>query len=300
MLHPDKIDPVSERAEYEKATSLMKELIEANEVLSNPDSRRRYDSERSFSRNDGPQAGTPPSPPQPATPPPPQSKTEFKWKGLSPKVTSSFTWIFQKLLIVFVIVFWGGIAIAVISAIRNPSSNSNAERRLTPREIEQQRTAEIIRQANELIKSAETTPSPALASPTPTTKEVRFPRHGTTRFYTDEERIAGLKLDTPSGNLYLILLKDASSGRKMATMYVHGGQAFETNVPLGNYILMYATGQQWYGNKEKFGHGMVVKKFDTVMNFRIQGNQVVGKVVSFSLVANGNLKSTAINPEELD
>ncbi len=130
--------------------------------------------------------------------------------------------------------------------------------------------------------------------------ETLFPRHGTTQFFTTEERVARLKLNTVSGSNYFIKIAMAGSKKKLAIFYLEGGRPFETKLPLGTYEIFYATGRTWYGNKAKFGPQMNVAKFDSPMTFRSEGNYVVGMEIQFEKVMNGNLHSTGASPEDLE
>lgn len=142
-------------------------------------------------------------------------------------------------------------------------------------------------------------PSPTTAiSPEPS-PEVPFPSHGTSKFFIEGNRIAGLKINTPYSRNYFVKLEEASTGRKVAVFFLQGGQPFETKVPLGQFVMKYAAGASWYGEKLKFGPSTEAKKFDTIMDFSYSGNYILGHEVTFSLVRNGNLRSTNINPSDI-
>ena len=304
LYHPDRFNSTTQRAEHRKATELIQELIQAYEVLSNPRARNSYDSEllgQSIPkpRPDDSQKSTKteehgtkqPRPTEPPKPPPSPSaeKTAGNRSGSSSFRTTVST---NSGLSPFALVALAGIIIATASSFSSP----------TPTVTPSGTLGQSNNQSSEaFLKLLNTRPEDLwpeldkLAS-----QRKKFPIHGTTQFFTDEERLARLKIDTPNGSNYLIRLKDIDSGKKIATIYIQGGQPYSAKVPLGNYVMVYASGTEWYGNKLKFGPEMVTNKFDSVMSFRIDGTKIVGKSVSFYDIPGGNLSSTRIRPEELD
>lgn len=308
MFHPDKFDPVRESAEHTKATGMTRELLAAYSVLSDPVARRNYDLERMNQGVAPPRAPVPtpaPSPePQAARPQPPPGKTWLQRLRGHDTEAYSMSWFADKaakgfayLMVGFaVFVVWLVIG-EVWNRITKPAGPP-APKVLTREEAEQIESERVLREAKAVVAAYEKAAKTESIQPGP---EVPFPAHGAVNFITGEERIARLKIETPDdGTLYYISLKDAQSGRKVASIYLKGGKSFQTKVPVGSYTMAYAAGTKWYGSKHKFGPGMVSKRFDTTMDFMIQGDSIVGKVVSLTRVRNGNLQSTAINPNELD
>ena len=75
MIHPDRFDPATEHAEHQLATTMMKELLEANRVISDSEARKRYDNSLIQVMREDPQ-GKPTTMPSPAPPTPaPQRST---------------------------------------------------------------------------------------------------------------------------------------------------------------------------------------------------------------------------------
>ena len=71
-------------------------------------------------------------------------------------------------------------------------------------------------------------------------------RQGVLEVFTDDKRIAPLKIATPSGGgNHYIKLVDADSKEAVMTAYIEEGQTLSMKVPLGSYRLRYAAGKTW-------------------------------------------------------
>lgn len=150
-----------------------------------------------------------------------------------------------------------------------------------------------------IVATPNQSPKSDLVSKVPSLVEKPFPMHGTIRINTQQPCIAPFKIETPSGQNYIVKLITTSSGRPIVTCYIKGGKTLDIKVPLGTYIMKYATGYAWYGEKLKFGPNTIAKKMDTELTFYVDGNYVTGHTISLSVSYGGNLKSTNIDPTEL-
>ena len=75
----------------------------------------------------------------------------------------------------------------------------------------------------------------------------------------------------------------------------------ETNVPLGQFVLKYATGNYWCGENDLFGTETQFNRTHTVFRFARQdtddGYTMTGNTIELILQRNGNLKTSRISRE---
>ena len=90
---------------------------------------------------------------------------------------------------------------------------------------------------------------PAAQAPSP----IAPPQSGEIRTFTTKNRLAPFEVRTTAGGNYLVKLEDASSGRIVLSLFIQGGRTEKIQVPLGNYVVKYASGETWYGDRLLFG-----------------------------------------------
>ncbi|MEQ1658682.1 MAG: hypothetical protein ABL896_07885 [Hylemonella sp.] len=139
-------------------------------------------------------------------------------------------------------------------------------------------------------------PAPLFTKTEPEWPEVPF-KQGVHRVFTEKERIAPFQIATPVGEeSYYVKLVDVTNGKTVMTMFVRGGQTWETKVPLGSFKVKYATGMKWYGPQPErlFGPQTRVNEADSVFHFRVEGNRVNGYTIQLIKQVGGNLKTRPI------
>lgn len=94
-----------------------------------------------------------------------------------------------------------------------------------------------------------------------------FPPHETVEFLTDQPGRAPFKIQTEARSNFLLKLVDAQTRKDVMRMFIVGGQEANFWVPVGEYELVYASGQNWYGNELLFGPETQYAKADTVSRF---------------------------------
>ena len=110
---------------------------------------------------------------------------------------------------------------------------------------------------------------------------------------------APLTIKTKGDGYYYVKLKDSESGKNKFIFFVHGGRTVELNVPLGDYLLYYAHGDEWYGTSDLFGPDTVYFKADEVFDFYMDGNgELCGWTVELYLQENGNLDVDTVSVAE--
>ncbi len=131
---------------------------------------------------------------------------------------------------------------------------------------------------------------------------VSRPRTGIYRNYDLSSNLAApFEIRTAAGANYFIKLEDAVTREPIQTFFVRGGQTMQSNVPLGQFVLKYATGNSWCGENDKFGTETEFHKADVVLRFARQnsddGYTMIGNTIELILQVNGNLKTSRISRE---
>lgn len=116
--------------------------------------------------------------------------------------------------------------------------------------------------------------------------------------FSSEDHIAPFSVDTSGSGYYYIKLKDHQTGQTVLSFFVHGGQSVEIDVPLGNFDLLYAHGNVWYGPVNLFGSKTVCQKSDDSFLFYQDGEYVNGWTVDLYPQTNGNLDMDYIAMDE--
>lgn len=80
--------------------------------------------------------------------------------------------------------------------------------------------------------------------------------------------------------------------------YVHAGQTFDIDVPLGEYEIYYAVGEYWYGEKYLFGYDTSYYKLDETFIFSEDEDGYSGWTIGLEAVRNGNLDSIYLDPSD--
>jgi hypothetical protein len=124
---------------------------------------------------------------------------------------------------------------------------------------------------------------------------LNLPKNGIIR-KTFMEGIAPLKITTKHSNQHhYIKLVRFKVKTEIATAFVKGGTSLEFDVPLGNYELRCAVGEVWYGDTHLFGPNTRYSKADTILDFKVVENQVLGHEVQLFLQPHGNLTTSELS-----
>lgn len=128
--------------------------------------------------------------------------------------------------------------------------------------------------------------------------ELPLPGNGAVQLYTNENRIAPLEIQTAEGANYLVKLVSSYSEQPVMTIFVRGGTAVTTEVPLGTYEVRYASGEKWYGYEHLFGPSTGYSKAESSFRFEKTGYDITGYTLTLYRVSNGNLRTSTINPSQ--
>jgi hypothetical protein len=139
---------------------------------------------------------------------------------------------------------------------------------------------------------------PAPVPVQPSYPEYAIPNNGMTAVYSSEPQIARFKVSAPEGTHYWVKLVDAVTMAPVIAMFVRSGSTAEVKVPLGTYVLKFASGNKWYGTTYHFGPDTAYGKADRTMRFWVEGNVINGHSVTLYKVQNGNLRTSTIPASE--
>jgi hypothetical protein len=94
-----------------------------------------------------------------------------------------------------------------------------------------------------------------------------------------------------TGFHFFIKLENIASNKEVLTAFIRSGESLKTKVPLGNYMLKYAIGKEWYGEENKFGPEPLTQYFkaDDVFEFIENKKRISGWTVELYEQPGGNL-----------
>ena len=113
-----------------------------------------------------------------------------------------------------------------------------------------------------------------------------------------QQALAPLEIKTDPGVDYYVKVIDVVSDIEAITIYIRGGDTVEVEVPLSSYIIKYASGTEWYGDKELFGSETSYNKADDFFAFTDNGNQISGYTITLYQVIDGNLQTISIDKNQ--
>lgn len=260
-------------------------LNQAYDTLKDPTKKRQYDLKLldalGFSgKKESAQQGSPPKTERPSSETnttPPHSKAQEKQEKKSAPKKYTGVKITAALFVAFLLV---GFLYAF--------SNSDSKSDVSPS-----------------VPSILIAPSPAQAfsskptpTPTPAITPAPVPRSGAVLHHDSRERIAPLTIKTSGTGYYLVKLKDSSTGADVISVFVHGGDTVDIDVPLGSFELVYASGNTWYGEKNLFGKTTSCTKAKDIFTFYDDGQYVNGWTVTLYAVYDGNLETVSIDVDD--
>jgi curved DNA-binding protein CbpA len=111
--------------------------------------------------------------------------------------------------------------------------------------------------------------------------------------------IAPLKIVTPDGqDKFYIKIYDKITNIFIMSVFIYGGSELSFKVPLGDYVIRYSMGVNWYGDKLRFGVGAKYIELDDSFIFNKENGQINGYVVELIRQKAGNLEMKAISEGE--
>ena len=104
-------------------------------------------------------------------------------------------------------------------------------------------------------------------------------------------------INAPGANTLMKLVKVKDNTEAM-TIFIRAGQTVEVRVPIGSYRAKIASGQTWYGDEVRFGPNTSYATLDTILEFSIEGNQLLGNELQLTRVKDGNLRQGPLTASE--
>jgi hypothetical protein len=189
--------------------------------------------------------------------------------------------LYQSILL---IVFFG--SIAGESYRRDIVAEKEEQARLIQQGIEREKAAAIAAKEAEVLKSMERPLPPNGYSKTADKRQY------------SRNQFPALKINnSPDGHTWLKLVK-VSDGTEVMSLFIRAGQSAEVAVPFGSFKARIASGQTWYGESIRFGPNTSYATLDAVLDFKLEGNQLVGHELTLSKIKNGNLKQVPLTAND--
>lgn len=111
-------------------------------------------------------------------------------------------------------------------------------------------------------------------------------------------REAPFTVSTRGDSNYLVKLKDSITGYDVMVFFVRGGETAELDVPLGDFEMYYATGEEWYGLDDLFGDDTRYYKAEDRFMFYEENGYINGWTVELYLQSNGNLDTVSVDKSD--
>ena len=107
-----------------------------------------------------------------------------------------------------------------------------------------------------------------------------------------------LKITNAPGANTLMKLIRVSDASEVMSIFIRAGETVEVKVPLGSYKAKMASGQTWYGDAVRFGPNTSYATLDIILDFSVEGNQLLGHELMLTRVKNGNLHQVPLQANE--
>jgi hypothetical protein len=139
------------------------------------------------------------------------------------------------------------------------------------------------------------------AEPQAETGQLAMPATGIMQSYDSTDAVAPLEIRTRfgSGNYY-VKISRIVGGRLILsrTAFIRDGGTLETQMPLGDYEIRYANGENWYGTERLFGKRTSYSKADEVFRFQKESDGISGFTIELYKQVNGNLRTDPLTAGE--
>jgi hypothetical protein len=289
VMHPDRFDQAKQAQEWKMANALLEELNGAYATLRDPSQRRQYDAKmRKSAPSPQPAAsktGQPNPAPSRATPPrnewsgpahheprassaasfPAQPRSRAKGDASAPHWATEF---------VRVVVVLGLVGVFVFSLY-----------------ISRHNTLPSL-----LVSHATPTPS------APDVEERPFPQDGTVYGYSADGELAdqprpGTALFTIralSDDKFFVKMIDAANGRPVLGFAASPNSVVTVKVPLGSFLVRYATGKTWYGIDRLFGPATHYHQLNGKVDFPDLGNGPSMRTITLSTFPDSATENSTI------
>ncbi|AHJ11880.1 hypothetical protein [Sulfurospirillum multivorans] len=121
-----------------------------------------------------------------------------------------------------------------------------------------------------------------------------LPNNGQIQIFTDKELLAPLGIIASSDKNCFFKFYDTKENL-VFTLFVRKNSSINLKVPLGEYVVKYAIGDEWYGVDTLFGFSTNVYEFNKRLLFYREGTTINGHTLTLNEVLNGNLPKRTIS-----
>jgi hypothetical protein len=110
--------------------------------------------------------------------------------------------------------------------------------------------------------------------------------------------VAPLHITAGSNRDFYVKLRRSDDSTDVMTVLVKKGDTFIGKAPLGVFELVYASGENWYGEELKFGPNTQYTKSDSLLAFQKLGLEINGHTINLKSVVGGNMTSQAMSAND--
>lgn len=146
-----------------------------------------------------------------------------------------------------------------------------------------------------LIAAYQTTPgAPPRPRVTPVCATITQPPTGLYANYDTTPRVSKLNIEADVNGSYFVKLEEATTRRSIMTLYLRRGDRLVQDIPEGDFVIKYATGDNWCGDRLLFGPNTSTQKADRIFSF----SEDRGYTVELIRRPHGNLRTSYIERDE--
>lgn len=130
--------------------------------------------------------------------------------------------------------------------------------------------------------------------------DVDAPKSGTVFYpfkYTDDY-VSELRVETEGSGYYYLKLRNLNTNRDDVIFFIKGGESETVKVKLGEYEILYARGDKWYGVSDLFGENTEYFKANESFKFELDENgNIFGWTVKLYSDSNGKIDVDTIDAD---
>ncbi len=136
-----------------------------------------------------------------------------------------------------------------------------------------------------------------VVQPTVTEKElkkVKKPANGYMKNYSNRKLVAPLIITAPVSQSVLVKIVDPYTLQPILSVFVRENNTARIYAPLGEYVLKYAMGKNWYGFDNLFGNETIYLMANEKMDFIRNQEGYIGRKIILRPMLEGNLHTEEI------
>ncbi|MHC1695818.1 MAG: hypothetical protein AB9835_11240 [Eubacteriales bacterium] len=115
-----------------------------------------------------------------------------------------------------------------------------------------------------------------------------FPENGTTSYYTGDSPAGTVSVSNRLDDYIYVKFKSESLNKTIMEAYIHPDSTADIKVPLGRYRILFASGDEWYGNEYIFGNDTEFYMFGKVADIKIENGAVINQTIELKKAQSGS------------